>query len=37
MEREGMVDHPPFAEWFCKMHYEKTFKLKDVSIDKAME
>jgi len=35
MEKEGMVGHPPFAEWFCKIHYEKAFGLKGLTIDKA--
>jgi len=37
MEREGMVGHPPFAEWFCQIHYEKAFELKDLTIDEAMK
>ncbi len=37
MEREGMVGHPPFAEWFCGDHYKKAFELKDLTIDKAMK
>ena len=37
MEREGMVGHPPFAEWFCEKHYKKALELKDLTIDKAMK
>ena len=37
MEREGMVGHPPFAEWFCKKHYKKAFEMKDLPIDEAMK
>ncbi len=37
IEREGMVGHPPFAEWFCEKHYKKAFELKDLTIDKAMK
>jgi len=36
MEREGMVGHPPFAEWFCGDHYKKAFELKDLTINKAL-
>jgi hypothetical protein len=37
MEEKGMVGHPPYAEWFCKEHYEKAIKLKDLVIDEAMK
>ena len=37
MEKEGMVGHPPFAEWFCASHYKKALELKDLTIDKAMK
>ncbi|MFX0188407.1 MAG: hypothetical protein ACFE8A_11815 [Candidatus Hodarchaeota archaeon] len=37
MEREGMVGHPPYAEWFCSEHYEKAYKLKNLTIDKALK
>ena len=36
MEREGMVGHPPFAEWFCETQFKKALELKDITIDKAM-
>jgi len=37
MEEKGMVGHPPYAEWFCKEHYEKANELKDLAIDEAMK
>ena len=37
MEEKGMVGHPPYAEWFCKEHYEKAKELKDLAIDEAMK
>jgi len=37
MEKKGMVGHPPYAEWFCKDHYEKANELKDLAIDEAMK
>ena len=37
MEKKGMVGHPPYAEWFCKEHYEKANELKDLTIDEAMK
>ena len=37
MEEKGMVGHPPYAEWFCKDHYEKANELKDLAIDEAMK
>ena len=37
MEKEGMVGHPPFADWFCEKHYKRALELKDLTIDKAMK
>ena len=37
MKKKNMVDHPPFAEWFCGVHYKKAFGLNDLTIDKAMK
>ncbi len=37
MEREGMVGHPPFAEWFCGKHHKRALELKGLTIDKAMK
>jgi len=37
MEEEGMVGHPPYAEWFCGDHHKKAVALKSLSIDKAMK
>jgi len=37
MEEIGGVGHPPYADWFCKNHYEKAFELKHLSIDKALK
>ena len=37
MEREGMVGHPPFAEWFCEKHYKSALELKNFTIDEAMK
>ena len=36
MEEEGMVGHPPYAEWFCGDHYKKASKLKNLRIEKAL-
>ena len=36
MEKIGGVGHPPYAEWFCKKHYEKANKLKHLSIKEAL-
>lgn len=36
MEKKGMVGHPPYAEWFCEIHYEKAKELKNLTIDEAM-
>jgi hypothetical protein len=33
----GGVGHPPYAEWFCKKHYDKAYKLKHLTIDKALK
>jgi hypothetical protein len=37
MEEEGMVGHPPYAEWFCEKHYEEAESLRDMTIDEAMK
>ena len=37
MEEKGYVGHPPYAEWFCKEHYDSAYELKDLTIDKAMK
>ena len=37
MEEIEGVGHPPYAEWFCKMHYKKANELKHLFIDKALK
>ena len=37
MEMKGYVGHPSYAEWFCSVHYNKAYELKDLTIDKAMK
>ena len=37
MEQKGMVGHPPYAEWFCKEHYEKARELEHLTIDVAFK
>ncbi len=32
----GGVGHPPYAEWFCKKHYEKANELSYLTIDIAL-
>ena len=32
MEEIGGVGHPPYAEWFCKKHYEKANNLRDLTL-----
>ena len=36
MRKEGLVGHPPYAEWFCVDHYNAAKKLKDLPINEAM-
>ena len=36
MEKIGGVGHPPYAEWFCKSHYNKANELKHLPINKAL-
>ena len=36
MERIGGVGHPPYAEWFCKKHYDIAKNVKHLPIDKAL-
>lgn len=37
MEKIDGIGHPPYAEWFCKEHYDEIYKLKHLPIDKALE
>ncbi len=37
MEKIKGVGHPPYAEWFCKKHYDKASELKHLPIDKALK
>jgi len=37
MEEEGMVGHPPYAEWFCEEHYQEAYKLKEKSKSDALK
>lgn len=36
MEKIGGVGHPPYAEWFCRKHYDRANELKDLTIDEAL-
>jgi len=36
MEEIGGVGHPPYAEWFCKKHYERANELSHLTIDIAL-
>ena len=36
MEKIGGVGHPPYAEWFCKNHYEKAKELRHLPINEAL-
>ncbi len=37
MEREGMVGHPPYAEWFCEEHYDKAKNLSHLTKAEALK
>ncbi len=37
MEEIGGVGHPPYAEWFCKKHYNKAYELKHLLIVEAIK
>jgi len=37
MEEIGGLGHPPYAEWFCKKHYERENKLKHLPINEAIK
>ncbi|MCK5588462.1 MAG: hypothetical protein KAI34_07055 [Candidatus Lokiarchaeota archaeon] len=37
MENEGMVGHPPYAEWFCEEHYTEAKELEHLTVDEAMK
>lgn len=37
MKEKGYVGHPPYAEWFCKDHYDIAHDLKHLPIDEALQ
>ncbi|MFX1312562.1 MAG: hypothetical protein ACFFHD_08125 [Promethearchaeota archaeon] len=37
MEKIHGIGHPPYAEWFCKKHYDKARELKHLTIDKVLK
>ena len=37
MREEGLSGHPPYAEWFCKEHFEAALELKKLTINEAMD
>ena len=37
MEKIGGVGHPPWAEWFCKEHYDKAKALKHLPKGEALK
>ncbi len=37
MEGIGGVGHPPYAEWFCKKHYDRAKELKHLPINEALK
>ncbi len=37
MEKIGGVGHPPYADWFCKIHYEKANNLRDLTLRDALK
>lgn len=37
MEEIGGIGHPPYAEWFCKKHFEKANNLKHLPINEALK
>ncbi len=37
MDKENMVGHPPYAEWFCGEHYERAKKVQHLTIDEALK
>ena len=36
-EKKDIVEHPPYAEWFCGNHFHLAEKLSNLTIDKAMK
>ena len=36
MDRIGGTGHPPYADWFCEIHYQRAKELSNLTIDKAM-
>ena len=34
---EELVGHPPYAEWFCDLHYQKAKDLAHLTIDEALK
>jgi hypothetical protein len=36
MQETGGKGHPPYAAWFCGLHYEKAKSFSHLTIDKAL-
>ena len=36
VEKEGLIGHPPYAEWFCEDHYQEALKLKEKTKTEAL-
>jgi hypothetical protein len=36
MERERITGHPPYARWFCGLHYPQALDLQHLAVDDAM-
>jgi len=37
MVEKDWVGHPPYAEWFCREHFEKAKALENLTIDNALK
>ena len=35
-DKKDIIEHPPYAEWFCGEHFAYAEKLSELTIDKAM-
>jgi len=36
IKKSGFTGHPPYAEWFCSLHYKQAKQIMHYTIDKAL-
>ena len=37
VEKKGIVEHPPYMEWFCGKHFDAAKKLEHLYLNEALD